>query len=68
MAAVDVISKSNGPILMEDSNIGRIYSSFGGVGRNTAECLARLKVKVALNSVVGTIISNQEREKGVNVG
>lgn len=54
MAAVDIISKSNAPLVAADSNIGKIFSSFGGVGRNTAECLARLKAKVALHSVVGT--------------
>uniref|UniRef100_A0A6B2LBG8 Carbohydrate kinase PfkB domain-containing protein n=1 Tax=Arcella intermedia TaxID=1963864 RepID=A0A6B2LBG8_9EUKA len=42
MAAIDVIGKSKMKLMMEVSNIGKIAIHPGGVGRNVAECLARL--------------------------
>lgn len=52
-ANVDVTCTSYEPILHEDSNPGKTEISFGGVGRNVAENLARLGQNVVLFSVVG---------------
>lgn len=52
-ANVDVTCTSYEPILPEDSNPGTATTSFGGVGRNVAENLARLGQKVVFISVVG---------------
>lgn len=57
MAALDVISKSSRPLVKEDSNIGSISSSFGGVGRNVAETIARLGKRVTIHTVVGPLFS-----------
>lgn len=41
-------------IIPEASNPGQVRMSFGGVGRNLAECLARLGLKPVFISAIGT--------------
>lgn len=41
-------------IIPEASNPGKVRMSFGGVGRNLAECLARLDLKPVFVSAIGT--------------
>ncbi len=53
-ANIDMIALSKGKLRMGDSNIGSVEFSFGGVGRNIAENLARLGNQVALLSAFGT--------------
>jgi pseudouridine kinase len=52
-ANVDVQGFAHQDLVRFDSNPGTITTSFGGVGRNIAENLARLHVPVTLISVVG---------------
>lgn len=52
-ANVDVQGFAHQALVRFDSNPGTITTSFGGVGRNIAENLARLHVPVTLISVVG---------------
>ena len=53
-ANVDLLGVACGELNAEDSNIGRISESPGGVGRNIAENLARLGVRPRLISAFGT--------------
>jgi len=53
-ANVDLLGVACGGLYSEDSNIGRISESPGGVGRNIAENLARLGVQPYLISAFGT--------------
>lgn len=50
---VDFIATAE-TVIPEASNPGQVRMSFGGVGRNLAECLARLGLKPILVSAVGT--------------
>lgn len=50
---VDVEGRVDGPIVPGDSVVGAVRRSAGGVGRNVAECIARLGVPARLISVVG---------------
>lgn len=50
---MDVIARSDAPVLPATSNPGRTAASPGGVGRNIAEVMARLGSNVALVSRVG---------------
>ena len=52
-ANIDVHGKSRAPIVMRDSNPGRLRTSAGGVTRNVLENLARLGVRTKLISAVG---------------
>jgi pseudouridine kinase len=52
-ANVDLVGRSHGAIVAEESNPGSLHVSWGGVGRNVAENLARLKVPVKLITVLG---------------
>ncbi|GHV68974.1 carbohydrate kinase [Spirochaetia bacterium] len=52
-ANIDIHGFSEKPLVMGDSNPGRIANCSGGVGRNIAENLARLGVDVKLISVIG---------------
>ena len=52
-ANIDIQGFSNAPVNMRDSNPGRIRLCPGGVGRNIAENLAWLGVKVRMVSAVG---------------
>lgn len=53
-ANVDLLGVASLPLNAEDSNIGRISESPGGVGRNIAENLARLGAKPCLITAFGT--------------
>ncbi|KAH7478888.1 hypothetical protein KRP22_011054 [Phytophthora ramorum] len=50
---LDIISSSTSPLIRGTSNIGTIKQSSGGVGRNIAECLHRLRLDPLLVSSVG---------------
>jgi len=50
---VDFIATAE-KIIPEASNPGQVRMSFGGVGRNLAECLARLGLKPVFVSAIGT--------------
>ncbi|EGZ27936.1 hypothetical protein PHYSODRAFT_343685 [Phytophthora sojae] len=50
---LDIISSSASPLIRGTSNIGTIKQSSGGVGRNIAECLHRLRLDPLLVSSVG---------------
>jgi pseudouridine kinase len=52
-ASVDLAGRSTGMLRAQESNPGRLHVSWGGVGRNIAENLARLKVPVHLLTVLG---------------
>jgi len=52
-ANIDIQGRSSHPIHSLDSNVGEIFYSYGGVGRNIAENLARLDVPVSLVTVFG---------------
>ena len=52
-AGVDLVGRLKGDLLPHTSNPARIRSSFGGVGRNVAENLARLGQPVTLLTAVG---------------
>lgn len=52
-AGVDLVGRLKGDLLPSTSNPARIRSSFGGVGRNVAENLARLGQAVTLLTAVG---------------
>ncbi len=71
-AGVDLVGRLKGDLLPHTSNPARIRSSFGGVGRNVAENLARLGQPVTLLTAVGQDqageqLINQIAEAGVNV-
>lgn len=50
---IDIQGFPTGTLTLRDSNVGRVRSAMGGVGRNIAENLARLGVPTCLVSVVG---------------
>jgi len=52
-ANVDIEGRVEGSLLFQDSNIGRVKRSPGGVGRNIAENLARLDVPIRLITALG---------------
>ncbi|HBS91914.1 MAG TPA: hypothetical protein DEA51_05535 [Erysipelotrichaceae bacterium] len=52
-ANIDLLGKSNDSLNLSDSNPGVISMSFGGVARNIAENLARMKEEVVFLSVFG---------------
>ena len=52
-ANLDIAAHSHAPLLMGDSNPGRILCSPGGVARNVAENLLRLGLEARLISVLG---------------
>ncbi len=51
--ALDITARSVSPVVLHDSNPGRIRTSPGGVTRNICENLARMGTPVAMLSVVG---------------
>ena len=59
-AILDINAKSKNPIIPQDSNIGTITLSCGGVGRNIAENLARLKTDVKLIAPLGDDLFGQK--------
>jgi pseudouridine kinase len=50
---VDMLARSDRPLISGDSNPGSVSLSFGGVGRNVAENLARLGDEVTLITGIG---------------
>ncbi|MGL5541187.1 MAG: PfkB family carbohydrate kinase [Erysipelotrichaceae bacterium] len=50
---VDITGSSSNKLIAMDSNPGKVQYSFGGVGRNIAENLARMDCEVELISVIG---------------
>lgn len=52
-ANIDIIGRSDQKIIPNDSNIGKVIQSFGGVGRNIAENIARFNINVHFVSVFG---------------
>lgn len=50
---IDINGTSCDPLVLADSNPGKINISYGGVGRNIAENLARLGIKVELITTLG---------------
>lgn len=50
---IDITGTSDEPLVLSDSNPGTINISYGGVGRNIAENLVRLGVKVELLTALG---------------
>lgn len=52
-ANIDIIGRSDAKIIPFDSNIGKVVQSYGGVGRNIAENVARLGFKVHFISAFG---------------
>lgn len=52
-ANVDIHGQSLAPIIMRDSNPGRLHTSMGGVVRNVLDNCCRLGLPVKLASVVG---------------
>lgn len=52
-ANIDIIGKCNQALIPYDSNIGHVTQSFGGVGRNIAENIARLGFSTHFISALG---------------
>lgn len=50
---IDITGFPNSNLVMEDSNPGKIKISFGGVGRNISENLAKLNIPTKLITVFG---------------
>ncbi len=50
---IDVFAVSDKAIIGYDSNPGKVYEAFGGVGRNIAENLGRLKCRPTLITAIG---------------
>lgn len=66
---VDIIATPYAPIIDHDSNPGFMKYSFGGVGRNIAENLARLGQKVEMITVIGDdLYANQLTEDCTQLG
>ncbi|MFV0321108.1 MAG: PfkB family carbohydrate kinase [Alphaproteobacteria bacterium] len=59
-ANMDLYGQSQNPLISEESNIGTLKISAGGVGRNIAENLALLGTKTIFLSAVGDDIWGQE--------
>lgn len=57
---VDIFGTSDEPLILYDSNPGKCLVSFGGVGRNIAEDLARLGVKTDMITVLGDDLYSRE--------
>lgn len=71
-ANVDILGFPEDSYKAEDSNIGTVLQSPGGVGRNIAENLARLEVPVRLLTLVGEdldgdFLLEKTKEAGVDV-
>lgn len=62
-ASVDLAGHSESPVVMRDSNPGSLHVSWGGVGRNIAENLARLDVPVHLVTVLGDDIFSRQLQR-----
>lgn len=67
---IDILASAN-PLHLRDSSIGSIQTTYGGVGRNIAENIARLGINVSLCSVVGNdsfgdMIVDDAQRTGIN--
>jgi len=51
---IDVYGQIPGPLKMKDSNLGHVYQTDGGVGRNILENLARLGLKPRFITAIGS--------------
>ena len=68
-ANVDIQGFPRHRLIPEDSNIGRVKISMGGVGRNIGENLIRLEINTKLISVVGDdIYSNKILNDSAEIG
>ena len=70
-ANIDISATSNAILLPGDSNPGKVEQSFGGVGRNIAENLARLDTQVSLVTAFGgdafaALLKNQAQKVGLD--
>jgi pseudouridine kinase len=70
-ANLDVLARSSGPLRAHTSNPGAVLRTYGGVGRNVAENLARLGTPTRMLLAVGDDTAGQEvlartRFAGVN--
>ena len=59
-ANLDVLARSSGPLRAHTSNPGTILRTYGGVGRNVAENLARLGTPTRMLLAVGDDTAGQE--------
>ena len=59
---MDIQARSSGPLLLGDSNPGQVTWSPGGVGRNIAENLVALGLRVELVTVLGDDLLSRELE------
>ena len=59
-ANLDIAGFSTEPLVMRDSNPGRIRISSGGVGRNIAQNLVKLGIKTRLISAVGNDVFGRQ--------
>ncbi len=50
---IDIYGKTTNKLIMKDSNNGEVLFSYGGVGKNIAENLARLNLDVSFITVLG---------------
>ncbi|NLC96550.1 MAG: kinase [Erysipelotrichaceae bacterium] len=71
-ANIDIIGSSLKPLLVHDSNPGKISLSFGGVGRNISENLALLKEDIYFCSIFsndsfGKMMIEDLEKKGINI-
>lgn len=57
---IDLVGFSNEKIILKDSNPGVMQTSLGGVARNIADNLCRLKVNVQMYSAVGKDLQGQK--------
>ena len=58
-ANIDIIGRSDSKLIAYDSNIGKVIQTFGGVGRNIAENIARYGIDVHFVSVLGDDLNGQ---------
>lgn len=71
-ANLDISAQATAALLMHDSNLGSISTSFGGVARNIAENLARLDLNCHLLSAVGNDVNGlnllqHTEQTGINI-
>ena len=69
---IDISATTQNSLILGDSNPGRVTLGFGGVGRNIAENLARLKVHTRLISAYGNdafaiLLKRQAQEIGLDI-
>lgn len=60
---IDYMGFSNEKLIYKDSNIGKVFISSGGVGRNICENLLRLQHEVTFLTCIGNDIYGKQMEK-----